>query len=87
LWPKSALAFGDYKDEKAETHFIGFKSSQMEDIFINKWGNIPPFSFDEPNKRYSCPVKDLPKRPKRHIPEEFIAYLHGKGPDPSLKMN
>jgi len=64
---------------------IAFKYSSIEKKFKDNWGSH--FQYNKEHKFYYSNKKDYPLPPaKRTIPQEFIDYLHGRAPDPSLKL-
>jgi hypothetical protein len=64
-------------------HQIVCRYPDVEEKFKNKWGEH--FHHNKETGIYYCSSSEYPTLPKRKIPEEFMDYLYGRGPDPSPK--
>lgn len=59
-----------------------FPYADIEEEFKENWGKY--FMYDETRNLYFS--NTYPPLPERELPADFIEYMHGRGPDPSLKL-
>lgn len=81
-WERNAVALTHKRDED-RNHEISFRYPDIEEKFKNNWGDY--FTYNDKYKTYHCAKENWPDLPARDVPPQFIQYLYGQAPDPSLK--